>query len=74
MVQRAIGKIQKEIMAVAESNEFLIDYLLAQPRAPGTQNLLDAPAKTNGHAIESIGDAAVANEEMDDGEDWIGLD
>lgn len=70
LVQRAVTRIQKEIFAVAEGNEYMVDYLLAQPerKKEGGVKLL-----------RSVEDGAVQEVEMGDGEDddeegWIGLE
>ena len=76
MVQRAIGRIQKDIMAVAETNEYMVDYLLAQPRkTTATSSVGLIEAKVNGHSVSNGVDADDKDEEMNDNEEeWIGLD
>lgn len=74
MVQKAVARIKAEIIKVAESNEFLVEVLLAQP----------SKRKITGLEVKRIeadaADAAVAadqdDEDMgDEGEgEWIGLE
>lgn len=73
LVQRAVTRLQGEIMKVAEQNAHTVEFLLAQPRKVDEQDRVRA--LTNGDA------AAVAEKEdesMDeDGEgqgEWIGFD
>ncbi|KAJ9629370.1 U3 snoRNP protein [Taxawa tesnikishii (nom. ined.)] len=77
MVQRAVGRIQKEIMAVAEGNEFMVEYLLAQPRKSKDADLKRIELVKAGAGAEEAAAAAV-DEDMEDGdeneEEWIGLD
>ena len=71
MVQRAVGRIQREIMNMADGNEFMVDYLLAQPVQKGEMNgigLLEDINGVNGH-VEANGDA-----DSDDAGSWIGFD
>lgn len=71
MVQRAVGKIRKEIMSVAENNDFMVEYLLAQPRKQN--NSLEVKMIEMGDA--GAGDEAMEDGEGDDdGEGWIGLE
>lgn len=73
MVQRAVGRIQGEIMKVADQNEHMIEYLLGQ-----SLKLL----RMNGEEEVGLGardeemvdeDESMADDDDDDGE-WIGLD
>ncbi|KXT02233.1 hypothetical protein AC578_5079 [Pseudocercospora eumusae] len=69
MLQRAIAKVQGEIMKMADQNEHTIDFLLAQPRK-------EAQPDMQLKAITNVG-AEGSDEEMEDdeGEDgWIGLE
>lgn len=68
MVQKSIGRIQGEIMKVANQNERTIQYLLAQPRREDTSGL-KLKAITNGGAEQEDQDMADDNEE-----EWVGLD
>ncbi|KAH0292439.1 periodic tryptophan protein-like protein 2, partial [Aureobasidium melanogenum] len=72
LVQRAVSRIQKEIFSVAENNEFMVEYLLAQPVRKQQDGL---------KMLQSVEDGAVQEIEMadddddEDGEDgWIGLE
>jgi periodic tryptophan protein 2 len=72
LVQRAVSRIQKEIFSVAENNEFMVEYLLAQPVRKQQDGL---------KMLQSVEDGAVKEIEMadddddEDGEDgWIGLE
>jgi periodic tryptophan protein 2 len=70
LIQRAVTRLQGEIMKVAEQNAHTVEFLLAQPRKVDEQERVRA--LTNGE-----GDAA-EDESMDEaGEgdgDWIGFD
>ena len=74
MVQRAVTRIQKEIMSMTEQNESVIDFLLAQPKK--------ALAIEGGAVLEKAGTNGVDGpvedgdaESADDGEDgWIGFE
>lgn len=70
MVQKAIGRIQSEIMKVADQNTHTIDYLLAQPRKDASSGL-DLKAITAAGAEQEPEDD---EEIVDDGEEWIGLE
>jgi len=72
MVQRAVARIQKEIMTVAEGNEFMVDYLLAQPKTAESKRIELVPVTNGGDAVD--GAAQSGDEEMGDEEEWIGLD
>jgi periodic tryptophan protein 2 len=71
LIQRAVTRLQGEIMKVAEQNAHTVEFLLAQPRKVDEQDRVRA--LTNGE-----GDAAGEDESMDEaGEgdgDWIGFD
>jgi periodic tryptophan protein 2 len=71
LIQRAVTRLQGEIMKVAEQNAHTVEFLLAQPRKVDEQDRVRA--LTNGE-----GDAAEEDESMDEaGEgdgDWIGFD
>ena len=71
MVQKAVGRVQGEIMKVADQNEHTIDYLLSQPRKDENAGKVQLKALTNGGEEE-----ASEHEDMaDDGEgEWIGLE
>jgi len=74
LIQRAITRLQGEIMKVAEQNAHTVEFLLAQPRKVDEQDRVRA--LTNGTAAG----AAEDDESMDeagDGEgegDWVGFD
>lgn len=74
LVQRAVTRLQGEIMRVAEGNARTVEFLLAQPRKT------EVKALTNGHtglgaAREEAEDESMADGEGEDGEDgWIGFD
>ncbi|EMC94289.1 hypothetical protein BAUCODRAFT_150474 [Baudoinia panamericana UAMH 10762] len=76
MVQRAVTRIQNEIMKVADQNKHTIEYLLGQPRPA---------AEVNGDTMKMLGRidgvkmdrsaGVVQDEDMADGDDeWIGLE
>lgn len=71
LVQRAVGKIQAEIMKVADQNQHTIEYLLAQPRK---QESVNGDVKMIALGGEDVRSAAEEDESMGDGEEWIGLD
>lgn len=77
MVQRAIGKIQKDIMSMAESNEHMIDFLLAQPKKGLAIENMAIDEKLNGQSLTNGAEGKDEDEEMDNDdneEEWIGLD
>ncbi|KAK0925648.1 U3 snoRNP protein [Friedmanniomyces endolithicus] len=78
MVQRAVARLQGEVMKVAERNRGTIDYLLGQPR-------LGKGVEGSGVRLKmlenGVGDGGTrdGDESMDDGEEgdaseWIGLE
>jgi periodic tryptophan protein 2 len=67
MMQKAISRVQGEIMRVAKQNEHTLDYLLAQPRKE-TGSALQLKAITVGGAVEEDSDMG------DDGDEWVGLE
>lgn len=71
MVQRAVGRIRKEIMSVADTNDHLVEFLLAQPRKGKTA--LEIKRIEDAADEDMVDGAAVEDEEADGGE-WIGLD
>ncbi|GAB7351013.1 hypothetical protein MBLNU459_g1504t2 [Dothideomycetes sp. NU459] len=77
MVQRAVAKIQKEIFAVADSNEYLVDVLLAQPRkaasGDGQQRVKMIEMRDAKNGDLEMADQGVEGDGGDD-EEWIGLD
>ncbi|CAK4030952.1 Periodic tryptophan 2 [Lecanosticta acicola] len=74
MLQKAIGRIQGEILKVANQNEHTIDYLLAQPRKDDGGKLR-LKAMTNGSTGEADEDEDMEDDDEDDGEGgWIGLE
>ena len=75
MVQRAVGRIRKEIMSVAEGNEYLVEYLLAQPKKQ-TNTLLIKRVESTGDLDMAEAGAEVDGDGDDDGGEgeWIGLD
>ncbi|KAK5126215.1 hypothetical protein LTR08_004776 [Meristemomyces frigidus] len=70
LVQRAVGRIQGEIMKVAEGNGRMVDYLLAQPR-DSRGGLL--AVKGTGAGADAVAGAA-HEEEMGEEDEWVGLD
>ena len=73
-VQKAIAKVQSELVRLADDNLYTLDYLLAQPLLPaGADNeIMDTPLMVNGSgAIDKYMD-----EGMDKGMEgeWMGLD
>lgn len=73
LVQRAVTRLQGEIMKVAEGNTRTVEFLLAQPRKTEVKRL------TNGDAVLGAAreddDESMSNASGDDGEDgWIGFD
>lgn len=76
LVQRAVGKVQGEIMRLADRNLSTVEYLLAQPRKGGSGDGMKL-VEINGGEVN--GNTHDENESMDDhdvdaGEEWIGLD
>ena len=72
LVQRAIGRIQGEIMRVADQNAHTIEYLLAQPRR---EKGVDGDVKllaVNGE--DAVLGANGEDESMGDEDEWVGLD
>ena len=78
LAQRAVARIQGEILRVSDQNAHTIEYLLAQSRKDGEgggsfKGKLLADGKEN--AVEVDGDVGMSDRESDDGEDeWVGLD
>nr|OQO31585.1 Periodic tryptophan protein 2 [Rachicladosporium sp. CCFEE 5018] len=79
LVQRAVGRLQGEIMRMTEKNERAVEFFLAQPK-PGAEVQIKAigngHAETNWHANGGAG-RHNEDEEMSDGSaeaEWIGLD
>ncbi|KAK4501315.1 hypothetical protein PRZ48_007123 [Zasmidium cellare] len=70
MVQKATARIQNEITKVADQNTHTMDYLLAQPKKD-TSSGMQLKAITAGGAEQEESDE---DEEMDDGEEWLGLE
>ncbi|SMY26770.1 unnamed protein product [Zymoseptoria tritici ST99CH_1A5] len=74
MVQKAVGRLQGEVLRVSDQNVHTIEFLLKQPRK------VDAVAGVKLKAIEAAkGGAEVGEDEsMEDGEggeeEWIGLE
>ncbi|KAK4539700.1 hypothetical protein LTR36_010411 [Oleoguttula mirabilis] len=74
MVQRAVARIQGEIFKVADENERMIDYLVAQPRRKQVGVLEGVPARGQREGGVGLG-AHDDDENMADGdEEWVGLD
>ena len=71
LVQRAVGKIQGEIMKVADQNLHTIEFLLAQPRRDLGVNGDVKMIALNGDDVRV---EAGEDESMGDNEQWIGLD
>ncbi|KAK5161751.1 U3 snoRNP protein [Recurvomyces mirabilis] len=74
MVQRAVGRIQGEVMRVADGNARTVDYFLGQPRVGGTG--LQQKKLTDGH---STNDAEIGDEDEDEemvggADEWVGLE
>lgn len=70
MVQRAVGRIRKEIMSLADGNEHLVEFLLAQPRKG--KSMLEVK-RIEAADAEMVDGGAEEDEGEGDGE-WIGLD
>lgn len=63
-VQRAVGRIQADLVRMADDNIYTLDYLLSQPIVvPERDGVEELKALTNGH-----------EDSMDIEEEWIGLD
>jgi periodic tryptophan protein 2 len=71
LVQRAVGKLQGEILKVADRNASTIEYLLGQPRKEldGEVKMIEA----RGGAEEEGEDESMADEDGDE-EEWTGID
>lgn len=67
MVQKAVGRVNKEIMKVADENAHSVEYLLAQPASD-----LQPPLQLK--AITAAGAPEQDEFMVDDGDQWIGLD
>lgn len=75
MVQRAVGKIQREILEVADGNEFLVDVLLAQPGKGRDERRDVKMIEEEGKATSVIGEVDMVDGDAgEDDEEWIGLD
>ncbi|KAK1021029.1 U3 snoRNP protein, partial [Friedmanniomyces endolithicus] len=78
MVQRAVARLQGEVMKVAERNRGTIDYLLGQPRARNGVEGSGVRLRLMGNGVGDV-EAGDGDESMDDGEEgdaseWIGLE
>ncbi len=75
LVQRAVARVQGEIMKVAEENSRTVAFLLAQPRRVGGGGVKLLALSGNGNGV---GGGAEEDESMGDGErdgeGWVGLD
>ena len=71
MVQRAIVRIRKEIMSVADNNNSMIEYLLAQPNKQ--KSTLEVKRIENGDD-EVMVEAGADDEDAEDEDGWIGLE
>ncbi|WPH03734.1 WD40 repeat-like protein [Acrodontium crateriforme] len=75
MAQRAVTKLQTEILRVADQNSYMIDYLLAQPRKQSAEDRL---VKRLAAGDENAGDESMdGHKEEGEGEgegEWIGLE
>ncbi|KAK3707359.1 U3 snoRNP protein [Vermiconidia calcicola] len=71
LVQRAVGRVQGEVMKVADGNGHAVEFLLAQPRKSVKLVEMDGEgvlgAAEDGEEDQSMG-------EGDDEREWIGLD
>lgn len=66
LVQRAVGRVQGEILKVADENERTIGYLLGQPRDGTSGEVKMLPAADAG----GVEDVSMGAED----EEWVGLD
>ncbi|KAF2764058.1 WD40 repeat-like protein [Teratosphaeria nubilosa] len=67
LVQRAVGRLQGDILRVAEKNERLVEYLLEQPRKGGAQVKM---VEVGGEAVEDMS----VDGEGSEGGSWEGLE
>ncbi|KAL1302942.1 hypothetical protein AAFC00_003261 [Neodothiora populina] len=75
MVQRAVGKIRKDIFSVVESNEYTVAYLLAQPRKQDKKSGLLEVKRVEDQIVVGDDDEEMGNDEDGEGEgEWIGLE
>jgi len=78
MVQRAVARLQGEVMKVAERNRGTIDYLLGQPRVRKGVDGGGVRLKMLGNGVGDGGargeDESMDDEEEGDASEWIGLE
>jgi periodic tryptophan protein 2 len=75
LIQRAVTRLQGEIMKVAEQNAHTVEFLLAQPRKVDEQDRVRA--LTNGASAAGAAEDDESMDEAGDGEgdgDWVGFD
>lgn len=72
MVQRATGRVMKELAALADKNGYTIDYLLSQPVQKKVTNGVQLEL-TNGDNDDMVVDG-VEDEELESEAEWQGLD
>lgn len=75
LVQRAVGRLQSEIMKTADQNTHTVRYLLAQPRKTEVENgdmkLMIAAGSVALNGVEGEDESMDGS---DDGDGWIGFD
>lgn len=74
LVQRAISKVQSEIMRLADRNVSTVEYLLAQPRKATNENV--KLVTLNGEdAVNGVrDDENMTNRDEEDDAEWVGLE
>ncbi|KAF2113593.1 periodic tryptophan protein-like protein 2 [Lophiotrema nucula] len=70
-VEKAVRRIQAELARLADENIYRIEYLLAQPQETKEKTLM-LDFGTND--IEAEHDETMADEDDDDGGEWMGID
>ena len=75
LVQRAVGRIQGEIMKVAEGNGRMVDYLLAQPKVSSRQGVRAVKGvEVDGAVLDEGAQDERMSDDGGDEEEWVGLD
>ena len=72
LVQRAVTRVQSDLKRVAEGNVYAVEYFLAQAdmkSTNGTEKIGDLIASEKAFSLSDDGD-----EDMESGNDWMGLD
>ena len=72
VLMRAVNNIERDIRKLAESNKFMVDYLLKQPLKKKSTETNEDMLMIEAGNIDA--DAGVDDDDMDDEEQWLGLE